>query len=213
MKEEENKSEESKEMNFCPTCNSVVETVIIYSYTSKSTVDENLNGFFTHVLLSKCLKCQNPFLKEKTFQYAGGDEYLTSELQFYPDTVNEAIKNCPKIVYNPYKEALECYRSHAYDACVIMCRKGIEAICIDNGENKGNLKTRLKNLNSKGVLENTLFNWANELRLIGNDGAHSHEQIVNQQDAKDAIDFFDALITYLYHLVKQYDELIKRRKK
>ena len=51
------------------------------------------------------------------------------------------------------------------------------------------------------------------MRLIGNDGAHSHDQIVDQQDAKEAIDFFDALITYLYHLVNQYEELIKRREK
>lgn len=71
----------------------------------------------------------------------------------------------------------------------------------------------MKNLNSKGILENTLYNWANELRLIGNDGAHSHDQVVDQQDAKETIDFYDAFITYLYHLVNQYEELIKRRKK
>ena len=213
MTEKEKKKEEIKEMNFCPTCNSVVETVIVYSYTSENTVNEDLCGYVTEVLLSKCLKCQNPFLKEKNFQIVEGDDYLNSELQFFPNTENEAIKNCPEIVFNPYKEALKCYRAHAYDACVIMCRKGIEAICIDKGEIKGNLATKLKNLNSKGILENTLYSWANELRLIGNDGAHSHDQIVNQQDAKEAVDFFDAFITYLYHLVNQYEELIKRRKK
>ncbi|CAM1339396.1 DUF4145 domain-containing protein [Tenacibaculum aestuarii] len=213
MFKEEKTSEKSKEINFCPTCNSVVETAIIYSYVSENTVNEDLCGYITEVFLSQCLRCKNPFLKEKNFQIAGGDDFLTSELQFFPNTENEAIKNCPKIVFNPYKEALKCYRAHAYDACVIMCRKGIEAICIDKGENKGDLANKLKSLNSKGVLENTLYNWANELRLIGNDGAHSHNQIVNQQDAKEAVDFFDALITYLYHLVNQYEKLIKRRKK
>lgn len=213
MSKVEKKNEQLKEMNFCPTCNSVVETVIIYSYTSENTVNEDLYGYVTEILLSKCLKCQSPFLKEKRFQIVEGDDYPNSELQFFPNTENEAIKNCPEIVYNPYKEALKCYRAHAYDACVIMCRKGIEAICIDKGEIKGNLATKLQNLNSKGILENTLYIWANELRLIGNDGAHSHDQIVNKQDAKEAIDFFDAFITYLYHLVNQYEELMKRRKK
>lgn len=94
-----------------------------------------------------------------------------------------------------------------------MCRKGIEAICIDKGEIKGNLITKLKNLKEKGILEGTLHGWTNELRLIGNDGAHSHEQIVTQQDAQDASDFFDALITYLYHLISQYEELKNRRNK
>jgi hypothetical protein len=207
----EKKIEENKEMNFCPTCNSVVETVIIYSYYSGNSINEDLCGDITEVLLSKCLNCQNPFLKEKSFQIVEGDEYSNTELQFFPNTENEAVKNCPEIVFKPYKEALKSYRAHAYDACVIMCRKGIEAICIDKGECKGNLAAKLKNLNSKGILENTLYSWANELRLIGNDGAHSHDLLVNQQDAKEAVDFFDALITYLYHLVNQYQELIKRR--
>ncbi|WP_205622039.1 DUF4145 domain-containing protein [Arenibacter certesii] len=211
MNKEETKVDEFKEMNFCPTCNSVVETVIVYSYASDETVTEDLSGYVTEVLLSKCLKCQNPFLKEKNYRIVEGDDFLTNELQLFPNTENRAIKSCPEIVYNPYKEALKCYRAHAYDACVIMCRKGIEAICIDKGEIKGNLANKLKNLNTKGILENTLYNWANELRLIGNNGAHSHDQIVNQQDAKEAIDFFDAFITYLYHLVYQYEELIKRR--
>jgi len=51
------------------------------------------------------------------------------------------------------------------------------------------------------------------LRLIGNDGAHSHDQVVTQLDAKDSMDFFDALITYLYHLVDQYNKLKSRRTK
>ena len=206
-------NEEHKEMNFCPTCNSVVETEIVFTYTSEREMNEELFGNTSEILLSMCLKCKSPFLKENHYQIIDGEFFPNSEIQFFPNTENVAIKNCPKIVFNPYKEALKCYRAHAYDACVIMCRKGIEAICMDKGEIKGNLATKLKNLNSKGILENTLYSWANELRLIGNDGAHSHDQIVEQQDAKEAIDFFDALITYLYHLVNQYEELIKRRKK
>lgn len=207
-------NEGKKEMNFCPVCNSVVETKVIFSYNSEYEINENLRGNVIEISLSKCLKCENPFLKESDFGIYDGEDYLSNEVQLFPNTENEAIKNCPAIVYNPYKEALKCYHAHAFDACVIMCRKGIEAICIDKGEvDMPNLAVKLKNLNSKGILENTFYSWANELRLLGNDGAHSHNQTVNQQDAKEAIDFFDALITYLYHLVNQYEELIKRRKK
>jgi len=92
-----------------------------------------------------------------------------------------------------------------------MCRKSIEAICADKGETKGNLAEKLRKLKEKKVLENTLYNWANELRLIGNDGAHSHDQIVTHQDSKDSLDFLDALITYLYHLIDQYNQVKIRR--
>ncbi|NLC93668.1 MAG: hypothetical protein GX677_09460 [Treponema sp.] len=139
MTEEQNNNEELKEINFCPTCNSMVETTIIHTYNSENNMDESLHGNITEVLLSKCLNCQNPLLKKRYFQIFGGEYYLQNELQLFPNTENKAIKNCPEIVIKPYKEALKCYRAHAYDACVIMCRKGIEAICIDKGEIKGAL--------------------------------------------------------------------------
>jgi len=94
-----------------------------------------------------------------------------------------------------------------------MCRKGIEAICTDKGVKKGNLGDKLKKLRDNHILEETFYKWSNELRLNGNDGAHSHDKIIDKQDAKDAIDFFDALITYLYHLVDQYSKLKTRRTK
>lgn len=200
-------------MKFCTQCNSIVETEVIYNYHIEEHFNEDLCGDGVLVKLSRCLRCRNPFLSEIVYSYFEDNYIQSSDIQLYPNTENEAIKNCPKIVINPYQEALKCYRVHAYDACVIMCRKGIEAICIDKGEEKGSLVIKLKNLKEKGILEGTLFKWTDELRLIGNDGAHSHDQTVTQQDAKDALDFFDALIIYLYHLVSQYDVLVNRRKK
>lgn len=202
-----------KEMKFCPNCNSIIETELIFSYDIENHCNEDLRGWGDTIDLFKCLRCKSPFLNEREYEYIEGEYYETSNIQLFPKIENEAIKNCPKIVISPYKEALKCYQAHAYEATVIMCRKGIEAICFDKGQERGNLITKLKNLKDNQVLEGTLYKWTDELRLIGNDGAHSHNQIVTQQDAKDVIDFFEALITYLYHLVEQYDSLVKRRNK
>lgn len=201
-----------REMKFCHNCNSIIETERIYKHEIESYDNENFHGNGVFNILSKCLKCKAAILSEIRYQYFE-DHYTEEAIQLYPNSDNLAIKNCPKIVINPYHEAIKCYRAQAYDACVIMCRKGIEAICLDKGEEKGNLRLKLKNLKEKKILEGTLFNWTNELRMIGNDGAHSHDQIITQQDAKDALDFFDALITYLYHLVNQYEQLVERRDK
>ncbi len=200
-----------KTPNYCPTCNSVVETGVIFSYTYDVTYTDELQNEGTVVNLSKCLNCERPILTEEQFNNIEDHSWTNSKIQLYPNTENIALRNAPEIVINPYKEATKCFRAQAYEACVIMCRKGIEAICKDKGETKGNLASKLKNLKDKGILEDTLYNWTNELRLIGNDGAHSHDQIVTQQDAQDSIDFFDALITYLYHLVDQYNKLKSRR--
>ncbi len=200
-----------KTPNYCPTCNSIVETGVIFTYTYNVTYTDELQNEGTAIILSKCLNCERPILTEEQFQNIEEHSWSNDKIQLYPISDNVALKNAPAIVINPYKEAIKCYRAQAYDACVIMCRKGIEAICVDKGEAKGNLAEKLKKLNDNKILEDTFYSWANELRLIGNDGAHSHVQIVTQQDAKDSIDFFDALTTYLYHLVDQYDKLKKRR--
>jgi len=202
-----------KTPNYCPTCNSIVETGVIFTYTYDVTFTDELQNEGTEIILSKCLNCESPVLTEQQFQNVEEHSWANNKIQLYPLTDNVALKNAPYIVINPYKEASKCYRAQAYDACVIMCRKGIEAICKDKGETKGILAEKLKNLRDKRILEDTLYSWTNELRLIGNDGAHSHDQIVTQQDAKDSIDFFDALITYLYHLVDQYNKLKTRRTK
>ena len=47
----------------------------------------------------------------------------------------------------------------------------------------GNLNNKLKSLKEKGILENTFYKWSNELREIGNLGAHSHETEITKEDA------------------------------
>jgi hypothetical protein len=173
-----------KTPSYCPACNAIVETGVIFSYSYNVSYTDELQNEGTAVVLSKCLNCESPILVEEQFQCIEDHTFTHSKVQLYPLTDNEALKNAPGIVTGPYKEASKCYRAQAYDACVIMCRKGIEAICLDKGETKGNLAQRLKILKDKRILDETLYNWANELRLIGNDGAHSHNQVVTQWDAK-----------------------------
>jgi hypothetical protein len=200
-----------KSSSYCPSCNSVVETGILFTYSYDVNYIDEDQGQGTAIALSKCLKCGKPFLTQEDFQYIEEHSFGDDAIQLYPSADNAALKNAPEIVIRPYKEAMKCYKAQAYEPCVIMCRKGIEAICIDKGETKGDLYTRLKNLRDKRSLEETFYTWANELRLIGNDGAHSHDAIIVQQDAKDSLDFLDALITYLYHLVDNYNKLKTRR--
>jgi len=198
--------------NYCPTCNSIVETGVLFSYSYDMTYTDELQNQGTSVVLSKCLNCSKPILFTEDFQNFEDHYIATDKIQLYPNQDNVALKNAPDIVNNPFKEATKCYRAQAYEACAIMCRKGIEAICQDKGQVNGNLAQKLRNLKDNHILEETFYNWANELRGIGNDGAHSHDQKVLQQDAKDALNFFEALITYLYHLVDQYEQLRHRRR-
>jgi hypothetical protein len=205
----ENKKE--KIIQFCPDCNSIVETEVIFEYGHHIEHTEELRCEGTIVKLAKCLNCENPILLSEDFIEIEDHYFPQGKIQLYPDKEFDFVGNAPNTIIKPYREAIKCYKANAYEACVIMCRKGIEAICYDKGETKGNLINKLKNLKSKGLLEDTFFNWSNELREIGNVGAHSHDTEINKQDAKDTLEFFEALILYLYHLVDKYNEFIKRR--
>lgn len=202
-----------KVQNYCPKCNFIVETGVLFTYTYDVTYTDELQNQGTGVALAKCLNCNSPFLSQEDFINIEDYSWASDQIQLFPVPDNIALRNAPEIVINPYKEAYKCYRAQAYEACVIMCRKGIEAICKDKGETKGNLADKLKNLREKHILEDTFYNWANELRLIGNDGAHSHDKTIDKQDAQDSVNFLDALITYNYHLVDQYVKLKTRRTK
>jgi hypothetical protein len=90
-----------------------------------------------------------------------------------------------------------------------MSRRTLEAITVEMGETKGSLAERLKNLSEKGVLHPSLSEWAKEVRLIGNKGAHFDPiNEVSTDDAKQLLTFIKELLKFLYELPA---ELNRRR--
>jgi hypothetical protein len=92
-----------------------------------------------------------------------------------------------------------------------MCRKCIEAVCRELGSAKGNLKQKLVALESSGKIDAKLTSWADALRLVGNDAAHDLDTRVGQQNAKDAIDFTQAILLYAFSLGRKFEEFQARR--
>jgi hypothetical protein len=82
-----------------------------------------------------------------------------------------------------------------------MARRCLEAITVDQGENAGTLKNRLERLATRNVLHPSLVEWSNELRLVGNVGAHFDPiSDVSQEDARQLLNFLRELLKYLYEL-------------
>lgn len=90
-----------------------------------------------------------------------------------------------------------------------MARRTLEAVAADKGEPKGTLAQRLDALTSKGILHPHLSDWAKEVRLIGNIGAHFDPiREVSVEDARQLFSFARELLRYLYELLA---ELARRR--
>jgi len=148
-------------------------------------------------------------LQERFDEYVGWDE----PYRLYPPLPKPTHWATPGTVCNAYSEATACLKGKAYTATAIMCRKTIECVCKENGASGKDLKQRIQALKDKGVIEQNLFEWADALRMLGNDAAHEPETSFNKQDALDMLEFTDALLGYIYTFKERFNQFMTRRSK
>jgi hypothetical protein len=92
-----------------------------------------------------------------------------------------------------------------------MCRKTLEGICAAHGAAGKNLAQSLKKLRDDGTIDQRLFEWAEELRLFGNEAAHDVNVTIAPQDADDIVDFTRALIEYVFTFQERFQAFKQRR--
>ena len=85
------------------------------------------------------------------------------------------------------------------EMCCIAVRKAVELAVNDLGAEGKDLYHKIENLAGRGLITDSLREWAHEVRNIGNDGAHEDGEITFK-DAEQAIFFADMLFHYLYTL-------------
>jgi hypothetical protein len=92
-----------------------------------------------------------------------------------------------------------------------MCRKCIEAFCVELEASGRDLKSRLADLAKKGAIDSKLYQWADQLRVVGNDAAHDLKIVINRDDASDAVDFVEAIMLYAFILTRKFETFLMRR--
>lgn len=139
-----------------------------------------------------------------------GGEVTYRGIHWWPLPQAAVSPAVPTEITEAFSEAITCLSAQAPRAAAAMARRTLEAITVNQGETKGVLADRLKALATRNLLQPNLADWAKEVRLIGNTGAHFDllEQ-VTLEDAKDLINFIRELVRYLYELPADLD---KRRK-
>ncbi len=208
---------------FCSTCYVQVELTESGSFSKRRPADESvapldpidIPWIAEEYVLCKCPKCESPFLfKHEWYEIPAEYETATSAPELlYPTTSKLPLSALPQTVSKAYQHAVRSHEVGLYEPCVIMCRKCLEAICHEHGCSKGNLKDKLAILKDRGVIDSKLHAWTDGLRLIGNDAAHDLEIEIQPQDAKDALEFVEATISYVFLLAKKFQEFEARRQK
>jgi hypothetical protein len=182
----------------CKACEALVNAEFVASYNHE---DKNW-GTETYSLY-KCPKCEKPLLTYENASW-GLD-------RLYPQEVNRINPDLPEPLKAAYEEALACFKSKAYTATAIMCRKTLEGICIEHGAKGRNLVSSLKELKDKGVIENRLYEWADALRISGNEAAHDVSVTISAEDAGDILEFTNALLEYVFTFHDRFEEFKMRR--
>jgi hypothetical protein len=125
----------------------------------------------------EALQCQGCFkyILGQVKQGIEGQVAVAEYVSHYPlgspdDSVADEI---PKHIAEDFKEALRCQFVNAYSATAEMCRRALEASCLDLGAHKKKvLQKMIDELEEKRVITPALKNAAHKIRLGGDRGAH-----------------------------------------
>ena len=141
---------------------------------------------------------------------AEGDIWDTPIVLFPPSDLR-VNPNAPVDIQSAFDEACMCYRSQAFTASAIMCRKTLEGICAAHGVEGRSLADSLRRMKDQGMIDDRLFEWSDLLRVAGNEAAHGVKQSVAQPDAKDILEFTNAILDYMFSYRDRFEEFKKRR--
>jgi Domain of unknown function (DUF4145) len=187
----------------CHYCEAMVDAKELAEY-------EYEDAFWnSKVTLAKCLVCSAPLLASQDNPGNGWDK----PVRVFPPKERELGGGIPKAIRDAFAEARTCYRTKAFTAAAIMCRKTLEGICSEHGAKSGPLAAQLKKLKENGTIESRLFEWAEALRTTGNEAAHGVEVVISPQDARDTLEFTEALIEYVFTYRDKFERFKKRRAK
>ena len=189
----------------CKHCRAIVDA----ADRGRIEARDEETGVPTRFTLGQCPQCSSPLL---LVQEDWGDGWDTPG-RLYPPRDDFVGFSVPKSIRNAFAEASRCLGAKAFTACAIMCRKTLEGVCHDHEATGRSLVDRLKSLKEKGVIEGRLYDWSDELRLVGNEAAHDVKVEVSAQDAADALAFTRAMLEYVYTFREQFEQFKDRRQK
>ena len=110
------------------------------------------------------------------------------------------VRELANNVAEDFSEALRCHWIKSYRASVVMCRRAIQSSAIALKAKGDRLIDQIDDLFKSGKITESLKDFAHEVRLTGNDGAHPDKDGLNDVTERDSIDIIEFTQEYLHHL-------------
>lgn len=157
--------------------------------------------------LVQCENCWHPSVQVREDYGQGFDQDDPVVVYPAPRRISPSV---PEPLRREWEEAEACFKAKAYAATAVMVRRTLEGTCEELGVKKRTLAQSLKELRKHGFIDGMLAEWADALRIAGNQGAHYTGVAVPREDAGDALAFAEALLDHVYVLRKRFEEFRQR---
>lgn len=139
---------------------------------------------------------QNPYSTDQLLETVGW-------IAQYPNAKSEAAEKFTHFVPAPaladYEEGLRCMAAEAPRAAASMFRRALQDSMIQLGANqKIDLIDQIKSVSR---LTDDIKDWAHNIRIFGNWGAHPQQDLlkyVDEKKAREVRDFIDEFFNYVY---------------
>ena len=194
----------------CPYCESKVDGKVIGTHLSSGE-----EGPFTFkVVLLECPVCKESLLGCQELIEVGPDqdEWVTGN-RLWPKPRISNMLLLPSNVGDSLEEAEKCYNAKAYSACAVMCGRSLEALCKFYTTKSKTIAGGVRELRERKIIDDRLYEWGEALRQQRNLGAHATGEIINKEDARDVLDFANAISDYVFVLSEKFDRFKKRQEK
>ena len=120
-----------------------------------------------------------------------------------PDgSIGNSVLHVPDNLNALYEEARKCVIDNCYTAAVLLCRKLLMHISVEQGAQKGlSFVEYVEYLSDKNYIPPNGKSWVNHIRKKGNEANHEIV-LMDQNDAKDLIVFIEMLLKFIYEFPK-----------
>lgn len=162
------------------------------------------------LILKTFLFRQNRYSSDTNLEVGGWDEKFPVSLD--SELSKQDSENIPEQVFVDYQEALKCKSIGAHRASCAMFRRALQSSLLELGADKD--KDLIEQINSLGNLPDDLKDWAHQIRIFGNWGAHPDKdnlKDVNEEDVEEVYDFVAKFFVYTFIMPKKVEISRKRR--
>lgn len=133
-----------------------------------------------------CPNCGGP-----SFFKPGGGRYPTPAL-------GNAVQHVPPDLNALYEEARRCTGENCFTGAVLLCRKMLMNIAVQQGAQENlSFIEYVKYISDKGFVPPNGKHWVDHIRKKGNEATHEIA-LMTEQDARELISFIEMLLRFIY---------------